>query len=129
MDKVIKHEKLCFDDLKESFEDLIESMNKVKGRKNKNKLVSRLIDINENIEHLKKQIDNLLLEINTCYDITPSEKEEKRIEENKRFKKMWSMLGPAITVASLLTTAPIEEENNQENDENIENVEEMINFF
>ena len=51
MDKVIKHEKLCFDDLKESFEDLIESMNKVKGRKNKNKLVSRLIDINENIEH------------------------------------------------------------------------------
>lgn len=129
MDKVVKHEKLCFDDLKESFEDLIESMDKVKGRKNKNKLVSRLIDINENIEHLKKQIDNLLLEINTCYDITPSEKEEKRIEENKRFKKMWSMLGPAITVASLLTTAPIEEENNQENDENIENVEEMINFF
>tara|TARA_B100000745_G_C20066747_1_gene364089 strand:+ start:18 stop:353 length:336 start_codon:yes stop_codon:yes gene_type:complete len=111
MDKVVKHEKLCFDDLKESFEDLIESMNKVKGRKNKNKLVSRLIDINENIEHLKKQIDNLLLEINTCYDITPSEKEEERIEENKRFKKMWSMLGPAITVASLLTTAPIEEEN------------------
>lgn len=126
MDKVVKHEKLCFDDLKESFEDLIESMDKVKGRKNKNKLVSRLIDINENIEHLKKQIDNLLLEINTCYDITPSEKEEERIEENKRFKKMWSMLGPAITIASLLTTAPIEQENNQENDENIEK---MINFF
>ena len=114
MNKVIDYEKSLFEDIEESFTDLMTCLKKVKGKKNKNNLASRLIDVNEDMQQLKTRIDNLLIEINTCYNIEVSEKEQERIEQNKRFKKLWTMLGPAVTLASVMTTTPIEQEEEED---------------
>jgi chromosome segregation ATPase len=111
MDKVIKHEQQHFDDLDNIFDDLLESLEKIKGRKNKNNAVTRLVDINEDITKLINRIQNLLIEINTCYDIVPSDKEEQRKEEDKRFKKLWSNIGPLVACASIITSMQHDEEN------------------
>ena len=115
MNKVIDYEKLCFSDVEEIFNDLIDSLKKIKGKKNKDNLASRLIDVNEDMEQLKTRMNNLLIEINTCYSIEVSEKEQERKKQNKRFKKLWTMLGPIVTIATIITTAPIEEENTTTN--------------
>ncbi len=78
MNKVIQHEKLIFSEVEEMFVDLMDSLKKVKGKKNKDNLASRLIDVNEDMEKLKTRMDNLLIEINTCYAIEVSEKEQER---------------------------------------------------
>ena len=119
MDKVIKHEQQHFDNLDNIFNDLLESLEKIKGRKNKNNVATRLVDINEDITGLVNRIKNLLIEINTCYDIAPSDKEEQRKEDDKRFKKLWSNIGPLVAYASVVSSMQYDEENNQENDEEI----------
>lgn len=111
MDKVIKHEQQHFDDLNNIFNDLLESLDKIKGRKNKNSAVTRLVDINEDITGLINRIQNLLIEINTCYDISPSEKEEQRKEDDKRFKKLWSNIGPLVAYASVISSIQYDEGN------------------
>jgi len=115
MNKVIDYEKLCFSEVEEIFNDLIDSLKKIKGKKNKDNLASRLIDVNEDMEQLKTRMNNLLIEINTCYGIEVSEKEQERKKQNKRFKKLWTMLGPIVTLATVMTTTPIEEENTTTN--------------
>jgi hypothetical protein len=115
MNKVINYEKLCFSEVEEIFNDLIDSLKKIKGKKNKDNLASRLIDVNEDMEQLKTRMNNLLIEINTCYGIEVSEKEQERKKQNKRFKKLWTMLGPIVTLATVMTTVPIEEENTTTN--------------
>ena len=115
MNKVIDYEKLCFSEVEEIFNDLIDSLKKIKGKKNKDNLASRLIDVNEDMEQLKTRMNNLLIEINTCYGIEVSEKEQERKKQNKRFKKLWTMLGPIVTLATVMTTTPIEEENTTKN--------------
>ncbi len=35
--------------------------------------------------------------------------------KDERFKKLWTMLGPIVTIATIITTAPIEEENTTTN--------------
>jgi len=109
MDKVIKYEQQHFDDLGDIFNDLLESLVKIKGKKNKNNVATRLVDINEDITGLINRIKNLLIEINTCYDITPSEKEEQRKEDDKRFKKLWSNIGPLIAYASVVSSIQYDE--------------------
>ena len=123
MDKVIKHEKQHFDDLSDIFDDLLENLEKIKGKKNRNNAVTRLVDINEDITGLINKIQNLLIEINTCYDIVPSEKEEQRKEDNKRFKKLWANIGPLVAYASVISSMQYDEENNEENNEENEFVE------
>lgn len=111
MDKVIKYEQQHFDDLGDIFNDLLENLEKIKGKKNKNNVATRLVDINEDITGLINRIQNLLIEINTCYDISPSEKEEQRKEDDKRFKKLWSNIGPLVAYASVVSSMQYDEEN------------------
>ena len=121
MNKVIEHEKQHFDDLGEIFNDLLENLEKIKGKKNRNNAVTRLVDINEDITRLINKIQNLLIEINTCYDIVPSEKEEQRKEDNKRFKKLWANIGPLVAYASVFSSMQYDQENYQENDKEMNN--------
>jgi len=127
MNKVIQHEKLIFSEVEEMFVDLMDSLKKVKGKKNKDNLASRLIDVNEDMEQLKTRMDNLLIEINTCYAIEVSEKEQERKKQNKRFKKLWAMLGPAVTVASIISSMQYEEENEDQSQDNTDIFESTYN--
>ena len=40
MDKVIKHEKQHFDDLSDIFDDLLENLEKIKGKKNEKRYIT-----------------------------------------------------------------------------------------
>ena len=111
MNKVIEYEKHNFDDLAEIFDDLLGNLEKIKGKKNKNNIVTRLVDINENITELINKIKYLLIEINTCSDIAPSEKEEQRKKDDKKFKKLWTNLGPLVAYASVLSSMQCDDEN------------------
>jgi len=111
MNKVIEYEKHNFDDLAEIFDDLLGNLEKIKGKKNKNNIVTRLVDINENITELINKIKYLLIEINTCSDIVPSEKEEQRKKDDKKFKKLWTNLGPLVAYASVLSSMQCDDEN------------------